>query len=79
MPGIRNIAGQAFGNDLAALTNGGLGNVPVHDVRDNSGAGAAQTRVRIGSFTIGRATGRNLQFLVANDGRWESPSPMTGF
>jgi len=71
--GNTNMAGQAFGNDLSALTNGGLGNVAVHDVRDNLGAGAAQTRVRIASFTVGRATGRNMMFLVANDARMGKP------
>jgi hypothetical protein len=71
--GNTNIAGQAFGNDLSALTNGGLGNVAVHDVRDNLGAGAAQTRIRIASFTVGRATGRNMMFLVANDARMGKP------
>jgi beta-lactamase regulating signal transducer with metallopeptidase domain len=71
--GNTNMAGQAFGSDLSALTNGGLGNVAIHDVRDNLGAGAAQTRVRIASFTVGRATGRNMMFLVANDARMGKP------
>jgi len=55
------------GGNLSALTNGGLGNVSVYDVRDKTGSGGAQTRVRITSFTIGRATGQHLIFLVAND------------
>jgi len=50
-----------------SLTNGSLGNVSVYDVRDKSGAGGAQTRVRIAAFTLGGATGKSLQFLVAND------------
>jgi len=64
-----NIAGLAFGNDLAALTNGGLGNVSVRDVRDNLGPGVSESRVRIAAFTVGRATGHNMVFLVANDAR----------
>jgi hypothetical protein len=64
-----NMAGLAFGNDLAALTNGGLGNVSVRDVRDNLGAGVSESRVRIAAFTLGRATGGNMLFLVANDAR----------
>jgi beta-lactamase regulating signal transducer with metallopeptidase domain len=64
-----NMAGLAFGNDLAALTNGGLGNVSVRDVRDNLGPGVSESRVRIAAFTVGRATGRNMLFLVANDAR----------
>lgn len=55
------------GTDLGALTNGGLGNVSIYDVRDNTGRGGAQTRVRIGAFTIGGATGQHLMFVVAND------------
>jgi hypothetical protein len=58
---------QAPGGDLGSLTNGGLGAVSIYDVRDKTGAGGAQTRVRIGAFTIGRATGQHLMFLVAND------------
>ena len=64
------IMGQASGmpqGDLGALTNGSLGAVSVYDVRDKTGSGGAQTRVRISSFTIGGATGRHLMFLVAND------------
>ncbi len=48
---------QPSGGNLSALTNGGLGNVSIHDVRDNIGRGATETRVRIGAFTLGRATG----------------------
>lgn len=66
---------QAPGGNLSALTNGGLGNVSVYDVRDKTGSGGAQTRVRIGAFTIGAATGKSLQFLVANDAEMgKSPS-----
>jgi beta-lactamase regulating signal transducer with metallopeptidase domain len=57
----------AGGGDLGALTLGGVGNVSVEDVRDSSGTGASQTRVRIASFKIGGATAHNMIFLVAND------------
>ena len=51
----------------SGLTNGSLGGVSVMDVRDKTGAGGAQTKVRIASFTIGRATSKSMTFLVAND------------
>ena len=53
--------------DLGALTNSGLGNVAVYDVRDKTGAAAAQTHIRIPSFTIGSATAQHLVFLLSND------------
>lgn len=68
----------ARGGNLSALTNGGLGNVSVLDVRDKIGSGGAQTRVRIGALTIGRATGKNLQFLVANDAEMGKSEPYDG-
>jgi len=69
---------QARGGNLSALTNGGLGSVSVYDVRDKTGAASAQTRVRITSFTIGRATGKSLQFLVANDAEMGKSEPYDG-
>jgi predicted aspartyl protease len=69
---------QARGGNLSALTNGGLGSVSVYDVRDKTGAAGAQTRVRITSFTIGRATGKSLQFLVANDAEMGKSEPYDG-
>src|SRR6185437_11591344 len=58
---------EAHGSDLGALTNGGLGGVAVYDVRDKTGAAAAQTHIRVASFTIGGATANHLTFLLAND------------
>jgi len=69
---------QASGGNLSALTNGGLSNVSVYDVRDKTGAAGAQTKVRIASFTIGQATGKNLQFLVANDKEMGKSEPYDG-
>ena len=66
------------GGSLAALTNGGLGNVSVYDVRDKTGSAGAQTRVRITSFTLGRATGQHLVFLVANDAEMGKSEPYDG-
>ena len=66
------------GGSLAALTTGVLGNVSVYDVAGQDGSAGAQTRVRIASFTIGRATGSNLQFLVANDAEMGKSEPYDG-
>jgi hypothetical protein len=60
--------------DLGALTNGGLANVSINDVRDDAGSGAKENRVRIASFTIGGATAHNMVFLVANDAEMGTPS-----
>jgi hypothetical protein len=69
---------QPGGSNLSALTNGGLGSVSVYDVRDKTGSGGAQTRVRITSFTIGGATGQHLMFLVANDAEMGKSEPYDG-
>jgi hypothetical protein len=66
------------GGNLAALTNGGLGNVSVYDVRDKTGSAGAQTKIRITSFTLGRATGQHLVFLVANDAEMGKSEPYDG-
>ena len=71
-----SISGQASGmpqGNLGALTNGSLGGVSVYDVRDKTGAGGARTRIRVASFTIGRATSKSLMFLVANDADMGNP------
>ena len=75
---ISGSASSMKAGNLAALTNGGLGNVSVYDVRDKTGSGGAQTRVRIASFAIGRATGKSLQFLVANDTEMGKSEPYDG-
>lgn len=53
--------------------------VPVYDVRDNSGVGALDTRVRVGSLTVGDATDRNLQLMVAKKGEIGRSAPYDGF
>ena len=67
----------ARGGNLSSLTNGGLGNVSVRDVRDKLGLGN-QTPVRITSFTLGNATGQHLMFLVANDADMGKAEPYDG-
>jgi len=69
---------QPAGGDLSALTNWGLGNVSIYDVRDEAGVGGMQSRVRVRSFTIGRATGQHLIFLVANDAEMGKSEPYDG-
>lgn len=69
---------QPGGSNLSALTNAGLGSVSVYDVRDKTGAGGTQTRVRITSFSIGGATGQHLVFLVANDAEMGKSEPYDG-
>ena len=51
---------------------------PVYDVKGNQAAYAMRTRVRIGTFTIGGATARNMQFMVANDGEIGKAAPYDG-
>lgn len=67
---------SAGGGNLSKLTNGGLGNVSVRDVRDKLGGN--QTPVRIASFTVGGATGQHLMFLVANDAEMGKSEPYDG-
>jgi len=64
--------------DLGALTNGGLGNVAVYDVRDKTGAGAAQTHIRVASFGLGRANAKSMIFLLANDAEMGKTEPYDG-
>ena len=52
---------------------------PVYDVRDHSGVGALDMRVRVGSFGIGNATDHNLQMLVAKKGEIGRSEPYDGF
>jgi hypothetical protein len=57
----------------------GLTNVRVYDARSGLGAGALDTRVGVGSFTVGRATGHHLQFVVAKKGEISESEPYDGF
>jgi hypothetical protein len=77
-----NYLGESFGSGTAGL---GLNNAPgpknvrVYDARSGLGAGALDTRVSIGSFTLGRATGQHLQFVVAKKGEISGSEPYDGF
>ncbi len=51
---------------------------PVYDVKGNQDAYAVRTRVRIGAFTIGAATARNMRLMVANDGEIGKSAPYDG-
>lgn len=66
------------------MTGGGIKafqgiQVPIYDVRDHTGVGALDTRVRVGSFTVGGATDHNLQFQVAKRGEIGRSEPYDGF
>jgi len=51
---------------------------PVYDVKGSQGRNAIRTRVRVGAFTIGNATNRNMQFLVAKDPEMGKSLPYDG-
>ncbi|MES2254493.1 MAG: pepsin/retropepsin-like aspartic protease family protein [Pseudomonadota bacterium] len=51
---------------------------PVYDVKGSQGRNAIRTRVRVGAFTIGNATNRNMQFLVAEDPEMGKSLPYDG-
>jgi len=53
-------------------------NVPLYDVKGSRSLEAMRTRVRIGSFTIGEATGKGLIFTVARDGEIGKSAPYDG-
>ena len=52
---------------------------PVYDVRDHTGVGSLDTRVRVGSLTVGNATDHNLQLMVAKKGEIGRSAPYDGF
>ena len=51
---------------------------PVYDVKGNQVAYAMRTRVRAGAFTIGAATARNMQLMVANNSEIGKLAPYDG-
>jgi hypothetical protein len=53
--------------------------VPLYDVRDHSGVGALDTRVRVGSLNVGNATDHNLQLMVAKKGEIGRSAPYDGY
>jgi hypothetical protein len=52
--------------------------LPVYDAKSGLGRDALRPRVRIGSFTIGDATGKNLTFMVAKEGEVGKLAPYDG-
>ena len=51
---------------------------PVYDVKGNQVPFPQRTRVRIGSFTLGQATAKSLQFMIATDGEIARSAPYDG-
>ena len=68
---------QYGGGDIMAATGSGI-SVPVVDARHNSGRNATRPRVGIDSFTIGGATARRMQFLIADDKEMGKSKPYDG-
>ena len=68
---------QYGGGTIMAGTGAGM-QVPVYDTKGGQSRADLRTRVRIGAFTIGRATGKNLQFLVADDKEMGKSKPYDG-
>ena len=70
LPDVSRVTGSTFGNDLQP--------VAVFNVKDGRSAEDYRPHVRIGSFTIGDATDRNLAFVVANDPAMGRSKPYDG-
>ena len=51
---------------------------PVYDVKGNQVPFAQRARVRIASFTLGGATAKGLQFMVASDAEIDKSAPYDG-
>ena len=68
---------QYGGGDIMAAPGAGI-SVPVYETKGAQSHEDLRTGVRIGSFTIGRATGRNLQFVVADDKEMGKSEPYDG-
>src|SRR6185437_10944290 len=60
------------------LTQAGI-QVPVYDVASGLGSWVRDTNLRIGSFTVGNATARHLQFMEAKKGEIARGAPYDGF
>ena len=70
--------GSGFSSGNVGANYLGQVQLPVYDVKGNQSAFAMRNRVRIGAFTIGAATARSLQFMVANDGEIARGAPYDG-
>jgi hypothetical protein len=51
---------------------------PVYDVKGNPSPFAQRGRVRIGAFTLGKATAKGLQLMIATDGEIGKAAPYDG-
>ncbi|HZM02091.1 MAG TPA: hypothetical protein VFC44_03620, partial [Candidatus Saccharimonadales bacterium] len=69
---------QFGANDVSERAYQGI-QAPVYDVRDHTGVGSINTRVRVGSLGIGSATDHNLQMMVAKKGEIGQSEPYAGF
>jgi beta-lactamase regulating signal transducer with metallopeptidase domain len=70
-------AGNGFSGNVGGSALPQL-QTPVYDLKGNQTAYSMRTRVRIGTFTIGEATARNMQLMVANDGEIGRSAPYDG-
>ena len=70
-------AGNGFSGNMSGSYLQQL-QTPVYDLKGNQSAYSMRTRVRIGAFTIGAATARNMQLMVANDGEIGRSAPYDG-
>lgn len=73
--------GAAFQTDMIENRDFNVGQTmltSVYDARSGGGAAARRARVMIGSFTIGNATGKDLQFVVATDRELGKSKPYDG-
>jgi hypothetical protein len=75
--GEPNYLTENFGSGITGVP--GINNVRVYDATHGLGAGALTNLVSVGSFTVGRATGRHLQFAVAKKGEIGPSAPYDGF
>jgi hypothetical protein len=70
-------AGNGFSGNMSAAYLGQM-QTPVFDVKGNQTAFAMRGRVRIGAFTFGTATARNMMFMIANTGEIGTAAPYDG-
>jgi beta-lactamase regulating signal transducer with metallopeptidase domain len=70
-------AGTGFSNGMSGAFLGQM-QLPVYDVKGNQDAYSMRARVRAATFTIGGATARNMQFMIANDSEIDKTAPYDG-
>lgn len=69
--------GASFGS--SGFTGAGGMGMPYYDVNSGMGSWLLGTRVRVASFGVGKATGRHLQFKVADKGEIGRSAPYDGY